>query len=214
MELLATNYAGIFRYEDMEVEEIFFYNDNGIICRADSKLKNAVLNHEEKKLEEKVIFDFLYLAEKPTKRLKENFTCKDNFYIRKAKKDYSSFGRCSLYLYVDNDNIILEKNDETFVDIVDLETQEIKTTYELHTLKGKIVDNSVYVTTVERPTQVTLASIINNETVDTPLGIKAREIQERLKKESYITISSYDLVQILKVADITFKDEQNGRNQS
>ena len=92
-----------------KVHNIIFYSDNGIIFETNQGWLEYVVNTltQDNFLNSNLLtrdIEKIYINEL-TRRSKENFTRKENFYIPIAKKQYDNDKQANLYIYVDNVNI-------------------------------------------------------------------------------------------------------------
>lgn len=198
------NGYGEFILEDMVIRNYIFFNENGIICST-SSLDNTIVDKENNKVKtdrsDRNLVN-LWLPKKPAKKVKEDFSMTQNFYIRRAKDSYSSYGKCDLYIYVDGVNLSC-KNTGEVVDIARLDDREFHTTYDIIELSGKMIKNSLY--QLDKLSILTIGNCKNSKTVLTPLGIECQRVSAILKKNNTF-VDSYKLIEILKLADITFKE--------
>ena len=181
--IIGRNFLGLRPYyiDNKEVNNIIFYDDNGII----TEVKQGWLEGSQSQK-----FIFLKDVEQididtPIKRIKVNLTRKENFYI--PVKNYIDESCYCLYLYVDGEKIKVENLGEFVFD-----DSEISTMYS-DKLFIKINDISFYCW--KKPI---------NKIIEKPEYLKAKDIVEEMKKDG-VSMSEFSVLQLLKKYEVEKK---------
>ena len=185
-----------------KVDTIIFYNETGILLTSRSGwLENAITDNSLRDIQE------ITLDHAPKQRNKENFTRKEHFYIKHSKKSNYDDPTRTLYIYVDNKNVCLEKEKDLVEKSEGYNGQDLFMHYEFYKLSGLIVEREVTTPiATNKLNSVRLKAFIKSEYKDNVLSQQVRELHE-ICKGLYINVSEYDLTKLLKVVEVTKREK-------
>lgn len=188
-----------YNIEGREVKDIYFYNDGGVIMSISGLLQDHIICSNSCIKDNNKIMKTISICE-PVRRIKVNLTRQENFYVYRTKDYKWEDSMVDLYLYVDNDNIVLEKQEKQFVTDKNYGRDRYITTYDVYKVKGDILHTSYHWENDEKVYEVeelTLLSEVDCEKVETELN-KQFLIVEKQLEEKHIKLDKYYLEKLVK----------------
>lgn len=172
------NYQG----KKYKVEKIIFYKNNEKLFTTGSWLEKMTIESAQRYCGGKDIEEIF--IKQPIRKLKENLTLKENYFI--SKNDYIDGKICTLYIYID-DSITIKQTEQASKIETSLDITEYKTTYTEFEIKGITLE------------PFTTVKIESSKGAYNELGQKATNLVEKHKNDFRLSFFSiYDWAEILK----------------
>lgn len=171
-----------------QVDKIMFYNEDGIIF----EVERGWLENTQGKVSRDV--EDVYLETGIVKRVKENLTRKENFYLCKRSRWNEPLRH--VYIYVDGENVILKSMGKRIDKMDGYNGKTCLWHYELFQLTGTIAK-------YQKDT-VVLKQYLKTEYVENPITKEFDRIRELCNNE-YISISDGDLQKLIRLVKMTIR---------
>ena len=166
-----------------EVEKIIFFKNNETILKTKKWLEKFNSLETAKKYCSGIDIEEIFIKE-PIKKIKENLSLKENYFISKTNQFNEKV--CSLYIYVDDVDIKITKTKEETITETFLDINDYFVTYTEYEIKG---------ITEEKFKTVTRKS---DEGKLNKVGLKANALVEKHKNDYELNFNVYQWAKILK----------------